>query len=250
MRPSGQSIAALLLAGVTSACAAIGAAPSKGGAVRTVGIISAVGDELTVTKAGLTGVKTRERSLPIGSWGIDDLIVGRTGALLSRRFQVRPVTYRRAAFAASESPPAFVIMNLRRDPIGETVRAEVSPQGLDIYLVITKATSTYADRSRTVAGIGIIKHQTLFASYVQLHALYMIRVIDGHDLRVIDKRSASPLDHRETVRLAGPSRVVDESFLPDGSDGSGNQKLQAAITELIEHSLPDALESLNLLDRS
>jgi hypothetical protein len=140
-------------------------------------------------------------------------------------------------------------LNLRSDPIGETVRAEVSPQGLDVYLVITDASSTYTGRSRTVAGIGIIKHHTVFASYVQVHALYMIRVIDGHDLKVIDKRVAIPLNNTEVIRLAGPSRMVGESLLPAENDAVGNHKLQTAITELIERSLPTTLASLHFIDR-
>jgi len=87
---------------VCSACTVIGTAAPKLQEFKTVGIVSAVGDTLTVTKAGLTGLENDERSYSIEPWGIDDLIVSRASALLSPHFQVQPVTYRRADFAALE----------------------------------------------------------------------------------------------------------------------------------------------------
>jgi hypothetical protein len=176
--------AALLLLAGLGACASVGAVPSKLQGVRTVGIISAVGDELTLTQAGLTGMENSDRSFSIESWRVDDLIVSRAGALLSRSFEVKAVTYRRASFADRERNSAVAVVNLLRDdPIKALVRAEVSPQGLDAYVVITKATSSYGSRGRPIAGIGIMNRSAVFGSYAKLHALYVIRVIDGHTYR-------------------------------------------------------------------
>jgi hypothetical protein len=47
-------------------------------------------------------------------------------------------------------------------PVKQLVRSEVSPQGLDAYVVITKATSAYGSRGWTVAGLGIINHGAVF----------------------------------------------------------------------------------------
>jgi hypothetical protein len=243
-------LAAALLAAV-GACASVGApAPGLQGS-KTVGVVSAVGDELTFTKAGLTGLEGRTESFSIEPWGIDDLIVGRTRTLLSRRYQVQPVTYRRTAFAARERASPLAVVNLLRDdPIKELVRTEVTPQGLDVYVVVTKATSMYGNRGRTVAGVGIISNDAVVGSYAQLHALYMIRVIDGHDFKMIVKRSASPPDNAETARLEGPSRRLDASLVPTASDAAQNDRLKAAVTDLIEHSLEPTLQDLGLVDRT
>jgi hypothetical protein len=97
---------------------------------------------------------------------LDDVIVSRISALLSRRFQVQPVTYRREAFATIErNSPIPLASRLREDPIKKLVRAEVSPQGLDAYVVVTKATSRYGSRARVVAGVGMISHHAVFDSY-------------------------------------------------------------------------------------
>jgi hypothetical protein len=248
---SMQKLSALLLLALLGACAAVDASAPKLAAIKTIGVISAMAGELTITTAGLTGPGSNAQSVPIESWGIDDLIVSRVGSLLGRRFEVRPVTYRRTAFAALEEDSAVPAMNLLRDdPIKKLVPAEVSPLGLDAYLLITKAKSIYGSTGRTVAGVGVINRTAAFGSSSQIHALYAIRLLDGHDYKVIAKGSASPLNNTEMDRLAGPSRLVDDSFLPAANDMLRNDKLKAAIIDLIERSLPTTLEDLGLVDRS
>jgi hypothetical protein len=246
-----QRLAALLLLALLGACADVDASAPKLAAIKTIGVISAMGAELTITKAGLTGLAGNAQSVPIESWGIDDLVVSRTNSLLGRRFDVRPLTYRRAAFAAVDEDTAIAAVNLLRDdPIKKLVPAEASPLGLDAYVLITKAKSIYGSTGRTVAGVGVINRTAAFGSSSQIHALYVIRLLDGHDFKVIAKGSASPLDNTEMNRLAGPSRLVDDSFLPAANDMPRNEKLKAAIIDLIERSLPTTLETLGLLDRS
>ena len=59
-------------------------------AVKTVGIISAIGDQLTLAKAGLTGLDNSSvEASRFRSWGLDDLIVQQATAALSGRFQVQ-----------------------------------------------------------------------------------------------------------------------------------------------------------------
>jgi hypothetical protein len=248
---SMQRLPALLLFTFLGACAAVDASAPKLAGIKTIGIISAVGDELTVTKAGLTGLGGNAQSISIGSWGIDDLIASRASSLLSRRFEVHPVTYRRAAFAAFEGDSAVAAVNLLRDdPIKKLIPAEVSPLGLDAYMLITKAKSIYGSTSRTVAGVGVISRTAVFGSSSQIHALYVVRLVDGHDFHLIAKGTASPLNNSEMNRLAGPSRPVDDFFLPAANDIPRNEKLKAAIIDLIERSLPTTMDDLGLVERN
>jgi hypothetical protein len=216
----------------------------------TVGVISAIGDEFTLTKAGLTGLDSGARRLAIAAWRLDDRIVARARMLLSKHFQVRPVTYRRAEFAAHEAASPFAVVNLLRDdPIPELVRNQASPQGLDAYVVISKSAANYGNRGRPISGVGIISEDAMFGSYSALHALYAIRLIDGHDFKVIDKRSAPPPDDPQMARLEGPSRPIEASIVPMASDVEQNEKLKVAVTDLIERSLEPTLQDLRLLDR-
>jgi hypothetical protein len=243
------NLTALLLAGLAGACTSIDAASPKLQAIKTAGVISAIGDEFTITKAGLTGFENSTRALAIAAWGLDDLVVDRIGGLLSRRWQVQPAAYRRAAFAAVEPDTPLPMADLLRDdPVKKLVRTEVSPQGLDAYVVVTKAGSKYGSRAKTVTGVGMINHDAVLDSYHQIHALYTIWIVDGHDFSIIDKRSAAPLDNTETIRLEGPSRTVDDSLQPAASDTLPDGRMKAAMIDLIERSLPATLQSLRLVD--
>ncbi|HET7887319.1 MAG TPA: hypothetical protein VFL62_13910, partial [Bradyrhizobium sp.] len=102
-----------------------------------------------------------ERHFSILSWGLDDLVTVRAGVLLGKRYQVQSLTYSRAPFAERAAVSAFAVKNLlssrdRNSRIVDLVRTEVAPQGLDLYVVVTKGEASYGSRNRTVTGIGAI----------------------------------------------------------------------------------------------
>jgi hypothetical protein len=215
--------------------------------IKTIGIISAVGDTFTFAQSGLTGLDNTPRSFPVEAWGLDEQIVARATAVLGQRFQVRTVTYERELFSAPERVSSIPGADLvREDPLKELVRSHVSPQGLDAYVVITKATLKYGTRGVAVNGIGLIRHRALLESSAMVHALYVIRVIDGHSFRTIDRKSAGPVDNSSMVRLSGPSRRFDAAELPPIADPLQNQSLKAAVSDLIDRSLEPTLRDLRL----
>jgi hypothetical protein len=246
--PCAKFAAVVVLAVSVGGCAMFATRDTKLQAVKTVGIISAVGDEMSFARMGLTGPNNGSQRFPIGSWGLDDLIVQQATAALSGRFQVQPVSYQRAAFAAIKDSPVAPVNLMRGDPFKKLVQTEVSPQGLDAYIVITKAKSNFGGGARKVEGIGFISYGTLLVSYSQIHALYEIRVFDGKTFDVIEKMAAPPLDNAGTVGLAGPSRLVDESFSPGAGDPARNENLHGAITDLIARSLSSTLSDMHLAD--
>ncbi|TQF32750.1 hypothetical protein [Bradyrhizobium sp. UNPA324] len=240
---------AFLWVGLAVACIALGAAAafetraSRLQAIKTVGIISAIGEEMSLARAGLTGLGNAAQSASISAWGLDELIVQQATKLLSGRYRVLPVTYRRAAFAAIRDSAVAPVNLLRSDPFKELVRSDVAPQGLDAYIVITPARSKLGN-GRNVEGVGLAEYRTLLADYGLIHALYEVRVIDGKSFDVIEKRAAAPLDNTGTLRLAGPSGPVDATF--DGAAWS--ERLRAAIADLITRSLPVTLGDMHLID--
>lgn len=213
-------------------------------AVKTVGIISAIGDQFTLARAGLTGLDNSSRSFPISSWGLDDLIVQQATAALSGRFQVKPVSYQRAVFASIKESPIKAVELVRGDPFKKLVKTEVSPQGLDAYIVITKAQANLGG-GRKVEGMGLVTYRAVLESYSQLYALYEIRIVDGKTFDMIEKMAAAPLDNAANVRLPGPSRLVDEN-LSIGAGDAGDENLHRAIVDLIVRSLPITLSDMHL----
>lgn len=231
------------------ACVVLGAAAAfetratRLQAIKTVGIISAIGEEMSLTQAGLIGLGNTGQSVSISAWSLDELIVQQATRLLSGRFRVQPVSYRRAAFAAIRDSAVAPVNLLRSDPFKELVRSDVAPQGLDAYIVITRAKSKLGN-GRLVEGVGLAQYRTLLADYGLIHALYEVRVIEGKSFDVIEKRAAAPLDNTGTMRLAGPSGPVDETFEGPAS----NERLRAAIADLITRSLPVTLGDMHLID--
>ncbi|MBR0780694.1 hypothetical protein [Bradyrhizobium iriomotense] len=237
------SLAIAVASAVLGAAAAFETRATKLQAIKTIGIISAIGEEMSLTRAGLTGLGNTAQSTSISAWGLDELIVQQATKLLSGRFRVQPVTYRRAAFAAVRDSVVTPFNLLRSDPFKELVRSDVAPQGLDAYIIITRARSKLGN-GRNVEGVGLAEYRTLLADYGLIHALYEVRVIDGKSFDVIEKRAATPLDNTGTLRLAGPSGPVDATF--DGPASS--ERLRAAIADLITRSLPVTLGDMHLID--
>ena len=223
--------------------------------IKTIGIVSAIGDKFTFTQSGLTGLDNAPRSVSIEAWEIDEQIVARATSVLGQHFQVQTLSYPRDPFSAPERTSAIPVVDLlrenpfkREDPFKESIRSHVLPQGLDAYVVITKTTLKYGPRGLPMSGIGLIQHKTLFDSSAIVHALYIIRVIDGHTFRTIDQKSADPVDNSGIVKLAGPSRMFEAGSLPPISDPLQNNSLKAAVTDLINRSLEPTLRDLRLTE--
>jgi hypothetical protein len=89
----------------------------------------------------------------------------------------------------------------------------------------------------------------MMASYYEIHAVYEVRVYDGKSFDLIEKIAAPPLEDAGTVRIAGPSRMVDESLSQDGNPAE-NEKLHAAVTDLVARSLSSTLGDLRLANKS
>jgi hypothetical protein len=236
---------ALLALFALSGCSSIQGA-SRLQDVKSVGIISAVGDTFTFTQSGLTGLDNTPHSFSIEGWGVDEQIVARATSVLGQRFQVQTVTYQRELFSSPERVSSIPGADLvRQDPLKELVRSHVLPQGLDAYVVITKATLKYGTRGVPLSGIGLIRHSALFDSSASVHALYVIRLIDGHTFRTIDRKPAGPVDNSGTVRLTGPSRPFDAAGLAI-SDPLQNESFKTAVSDLINRSLEATLRDLRL----
>jgi hypothetical protein len=253
LRRALNAMVASSLAMIANGCATTEQSVSKLQAVKSLRIISAIGDDFTMTKTGLTAAADAERHASIEAWRIDDVIVARIAARLGQSFQVQPVTYPRAAFTAIEAPSPFSVSKLtngRDSRISDLVRSQVLPQGLDAYVVVTKVTSAYGSRGRSVAGIGILTHVAMFGSSAQLHVLYTITVVDGHTFKVIDKKIALPAGSTELFRLAGPSRDLAGDLVSAAQNPGENDQLKVAAIDLIDGSLGRTLQDLKLIDRS
>ena len=228
-------LAVLLLCG----CAPTTVAPEQMQSIRRVAMISAIGDKFTVKKVGLTVFGNEQQDFPIDSWGIDPFVINKVRSVLAGRFEVRPFAYQRAAFDTTGN-------NFSK--IADAVRAQATSKDNDAYIVVSKGASQYGGTNQSVYGIGILEHSAL-GTGVWIYALYWITVVDGHNFTVVANSSAFPLD--QTVlsfeAIKGPSRKLDESWMPTTLDAAQNIRLKSAVTDLLDRNLPGTIESLKLL---
>lgn len=69
--------------------------------VKTVAIVSAVGDVLQFEHVGATALSSNEEYLPIADWHLDGQIESQAKGILAKRFAVKEVAVDRAAFAGA-----------------------------------------------------------------------------------------------------------------------------------------------------
>jgi hypothetical protein len=233
---------ALFVLLLVAACA--GMAPKVEG-VRTIGIVSAVGDKFYLRKVGFTVFGNESQEMAIDSWGIDELMSSKIRAALAGRFDVRPVKYRRAAFAEAENRLAIGVEPLR----GETVRAEVTPQGLDAYLIVTKASAPYGQTNQMLTGLGIVDGFKFGDHLVYVYTFYSISLVNGHDWTVSRGTFATVPGEPSLFgpRLKGASRELDASWWPASLDATSSQRLKGVVAELIDQSLPGTLQKMQMM---
>jgi len=212
--------------------------------VKSVGVISAFADRFQLRKVGITVFGNDENEFPVDGWGIDDVVAGKVRTLLGRRFDVRPVTYRRAAFAKSN-----------RGGIGAMVREGATPAAVDAYVVVTRGTSQLGSTNQFASGLGLLETSGgVFSSNRQfVHALYAVSIIDAREfsskaVTVALMPGESLVDPLRTTVMRGPHKQVDESWWPTARDAASNQRLKSAVVDLIDQSLPNTLQQLQLVN--
>ena len=242
---SMRRLAAVGCALFLSAYAGMGVVTAaKAQGIKRVGIISAIGDQFEIRKIGVMVFGNELASVPI-QWGIDDLVTAKARALLSRRFEVRPVSYQRSAFASlSDSEHA----------LSDALRASASAQGVDAYVVITRSLNKFGTTNQYVAGLGIVSGGPL-NSDIFAHATYTVTVMDAREFARISYAAAS-LPGTSFLSswglggcyLHGPCRKLEASAFPTSHDPAQVAKLKSIIVDLIEQSLPEALRKVQLVD--
>ncbi len=232
-----QALPFLLLL-LVGACAGLSVKPERMAGIRTIGIISALPEVFQVKEIGLTVFGNDVQGIPIGSWGIDDLVIGKVRGLLSKRFDQRPVTYQRSIIA---------LANPGWDGLGEKIRPYISTQGLDAYVVLKGGSSQYINTNQILYGFGMVEHLTL--NYF-LYALYGVILIDGHDFSQIGATAAYLPEMAPPLSgpIRGPHLKIDKSWWPTSLDPAANPQLKAGVIDLIDKSLAYTLQRIQLAD--
>jgi hypothetical protein len=102
-----------------------------------IGVIPAVGDKFVLEHIGLTVFGNEFTDAPVGSWGLDDLVVARARAAAPGK-SIKRITYARDAFEPYYHPPRELFRDASHDLVN-VVRQVAANTNCERYLVVARS---------------------------------------------------------------------------------------------------------------
>jgi hypothetical protein len=210
-----------------------------------VGVISDMGDQFVVQTVGLTVFGNERSEVPVGGWGLDDLVVARVRAAAGPGVRVRKIAHAKEAFAQLEGSGSF--FRDMKSELSNVVRQIASGSNCERYVLANRFTSQFSNLNQSVRGIGIVSwaHRTF------LFALSHIRIYDGQSFEVIKQATATIDDEPLVSRLLllnpirGPNRELDRSSFPSApEEAATNPALRDGVRALLTASLDNTLPGM------
>jgi hypothetical protein len=236
-----RSVVVVSLLLVLGGCAGMAgvAAPETAKAVekaRTVGVISAVGSTFALQKVGITVFGNELNEVPIGSWGLDDAVANRVSAVLGKRFTVKRIAVPQGAFDASDNPAAFSDPNAT---LQATVRKLARSANCDLYIVVTRAGTSFSGTNQFVAGIGMVEGGGVInPDNVTLFAVTAVHLYDGRTFeRLLWQRPGFAIGGSFGNVVNAPHRRLDRTWWPATPQAVQSEKYKAAVRALLAESV-------------
>jgi hypothetical protein len=237
----------LLAVVLLSACAGQQLAPEKRSAIKTVGSVSAIGDDVSLTHASPFGFNSYANGR-IEGFNVDDVVLARARSIIADRYQVVPVAYDRAALSPGRGGPTN-----GPEAVADFIRNGVQPKNLDAYLVVTRGASGFGRVA--ISGLGLLRTPDILSSRYNVHAFYDLTIVDGRTYQVLLRRRASFPDSLLSLNaglsLEGPYRQVDESWWAESFEALRAQQknqLAEALDKLLADSLAVTLRDMKFVD--
>ncbi|MET1027914.1 MAG: hypothetical protein ABWY00_12145 [Dongiaceae bacterium] len=221
--------------------------PAQPAGPRTIGVVSAIGDSITLADVGSNGWQKGSTTVSIESWHIDKTVTDEvTAALQQHNYDVRPVTYDPAKFSAAAIGGPVVrggIFNRKQPDLGPIARSSVQPGNLDYYLVLVEAGADSG--AYRLHGIGLLRQRGGLAAYALYHAF----LIDGHSGKTVADVRAEPLGNSwyDTSKIDGPFTSLDMKAWPKpitSSTPEQQQMLHQAVETMLKQSLPRTVSAI------
>jgi hypothetical protein len=219
------------------------AAQAQPAGVKTVGLIAAMSDVLTVTTLGKNSLSDDERRYSIESWKISDRVAAAVSARLGKGFKVQRITAPTGAFGALSDPGFFspdFDENYRR-----MVRALAGDHKADFYLAITPGYSRIDQGDQIAKGLGVVRSETLLTKKDVVHALVLYRVFDAQ-FRMVRSEGALLGRGPLTETIVGPSAVLEDKkrLPPDARLTATDARTREIAIELLDNELAATLPKL------
>jgi len=201
---------ALVLAILVSGCVPEVTA-EKLATIKTIGVVLAVGDNVTLKRVGVTVFGNAEKTFYRPQWGLKRDLFMRIKSQLGNRFDVREAMMPLDDHAA----PSKI----------RTAFAEVRPPGLDAYLVVTTISILFDGTNQPYRGAGLLRISGISSFKVSAYENLSFGLYDGRSL--------------ERLSFAGSSELTDvaSDVWVDSLDGASEAQVRRVREVLL--SLPN-----------
>jgi hypothetical protein len=145
--------------------------------MKSIGVIYAVDDTLTIKTVGTTAFTNGEDSLPVNDWKLGDAVFDTVRVALSAHYTVTDASAKASPFRRAEDRTLHPL----RNQLSDLVRF-LPDQTIDTYIVI-KSTESYGDpignTNQTLEGLGLYRHNFFEAATAAEYAFVMVYLIDA-----------------------------------------------------------------------
>jgi hypothetical protein len=189
---------------------------------------------INLQKIGITVFGNELNKVPVDSWQIDNLVVSKISAYLSKNWSLRPISYPKGAFATLEQDHG--IFYNRDAELTEIIRRVTSSTKCDHYVVVLKGSSGYGTTNQSLYGLGVLEVGAPIMITDMLFALYVIKVYDGQTFAVLGQQQAI-LDENHFSSIHGPFRQLYTNFTFPQPGTVPGPAVRDGLRSLVEKSL-------------
>lgn len=220
--------------------------PNKLAQIKTIGVISVIGDLLTLKEVGTTAFSNSESKLPIADWDIDGLVERDTANALANRVAVQLTTVaNRNAFANAEGR----LFHSIDDELGDLVKALPQP-GPDAYLVIVPndVADPIGGTNQHLINIGLYHRDFLGKSSSTEYAFFLAWLIDAKTGTMLARAgSCLPANDNPCAQIAAiPAADQNWADTADQLTDVQKQRLKVDFTNLVHGGMQGMLFELGL----
>lgn len=195
------------------------AGPTESGTCK-IGVIPVIGDQFVVQKIGLTVFNNEYAEVPIGAWGLDDLVVARVRAVMGSGTGVRRIAYAKATFAPYEHPAPALFRNPRSE-LTTIVRQITANAGCERYVAVTKLTGQLDGSNQTLRGIGVY-HRGIgsLVGHTRLFTVIEVTVFDGQTYAIQKRPFGLGAAFARALGGEDPLTKLDNAAFPEPAAGA------------------------------
>lgn len=250
----------LAIAGMIAlvACATAPMEPVTG--VRSIGVVSALGDEFDMLTIGTTVFNNSGGGGDISEWKINDIVVESVSRELQGRYDLVAVDYPRAAInAEAKQKITGAWIDNTRKLISEMLSNKLAPSNggkLDAYLVIFPEYTPTAFRGYpTFVDVGMYSMSLLGDRKTFVYVSAQMALVDADTFEVLRRQgfrsTFQSADMTKRYKNGGMSywRIDNSAWARDFATLTEAQKAQikAAVENYVKDAAPHALEMIGLV---